>query len=282
MWDCESRVELHDLDGQTIVSQPLPFGTAADPGGSWYDGASHVVGGVDGNCSPEGGSRVDPLYESLLIEQPGVSANAKRETTFAFEFHNDRAASYTRRILDDPHRPPNLGINALNGAGLVSGVVGADRLGPGWQSQSIITQGNAVIGDPDTSLIAEPTYYTYYARVSNSVLATGAFLPGSSRPYGMEQCGTNTEGIHNGMDCDIEHWWAPEYGASEMPRATWTGQPIGARLGDYYQLRDVDCYEQNAIGNTGVVLTAWAATQCPPTPDYELTEELLRLTTYAD
>ena len=48
--------------------------------------------------------------------------------------------------------------------------------------------------------------------------------------YGAEACGTSTSGVHNGWDCGAADWAGP------------------IKVGQPFNLRDVDCYDQSLDG----------------------------------
>ena len=74
---------------------------------------------------------------------------------------------------------------------------------------------------------SSPAYSTAYANVTWSVVAAqGLELPGGpyDSAYGAEACTTFTTGIYGGWNCDPAAWPGP------------------VKVGDVYELRDVDCY----------------------------------------
>lgn len=256
VWNCDDQLTVTDLEDRELYSIPrVREDVRLDTEASLYDGASHLAGGLEGQCSHAGGSSIDAVYVSLHPEQPFVATTVKRETTFAFEFHNDRAGSYLGRIYEDPRMPANLGITAVNNAGVLP-LVGGARLGPGWQSQVTRFEGPPLLrddlADPQA---APPGYYTFYAYVGVRTRDLGVLLPGAEGQYGAGWCGENDSGIHLGADCDVTHWWSEEHGASAMPTATWTREPIGVHLGQTYQLRDIDCVDNEVAARSGIYLS---------------------------
>ena len=128
--------------------------------------------------------------------------------------------------------------------------------GPRWESSSI------QVSKPGPSLVRgadiAPAYWlTFYAKVGNN-LTDVLTLPPSGGVYGAPHCGLNTSGIFNGWNCDPNAWYINPDG-SPMPDA----QSLLARVGDRYDLRDVDCYDGST--NLGVAVGApfYGSAPCP-------------------
>lgn len=259
VWDCDSGIPVDDHEGRELY-----FLHGADPAiyrvdGSVYDAASHVIGGVEGQCAVRGGSSLDPTYVALHPEQPFVATTIKRETTFAFEFFSDRTGSHVGRIYEDPSTPPHFGVYPLNNLGFFP-IVGGSRMGPGWQAQVSRHESPPLLRD---SLLdggieaAPPAYYTFYAFVGQTTRDRGHELPtGSTGTYGSYWCEHAQPLVVFGVDCDPNSWWKPEHGASAMPIATWNREPIGVTIGQPYNLRDIDCYDGEIAADTAFYASA--------------------------
>lgn len=116
-----------------------------------------------------------------------------------------------------------------------------------WGSQDV----TGVSHDPFVgrdSTFAAPTIMTYYAFISNAiVIRYGLQLnPSGSKigTYGQEACGASTVGIQGGWNCDRTAWWPGN-----------SGSPYDASVGDAYQLRDIDCYDESAAVTRGIGVT---------------------------
>jgi hypothetical protein len=107
-------------------------------------------------------------------------------------------------------------------------------------------------------------YHTFYGYTSLAGVQTpkGA----ATGTYGAESCGSFTTGIHNGWQCDPTKWWVNSQGADLKngarsaalgPLNCSTGTTCGfygATVGDPYNVRDIDCYDQSigAVRDAGL------------------------------
>jgi hypothetical protein len=109
--------------------------------------------------------------------------------------------------------------------------------------------------DDNTDVIHVPSvgYITFYALVSpGAVTAYGLQLPGMTGTYGAEACGSTRTGVLHNWSCDPTTWWRDPTGKDISPRDSRTLGPgpdgrgvlIDTRIGDTYNMRDVDCYDQ--------------------------------------
>ncbi|HET6403513.1 MAG TPA: hypothetical protein VFH78_02605 [Candidatus Thermoplasmatota archaeon] len=105
-------------------------------------------------------------------------------------------------------------------------------------------------------------HWTFYASVGETTLARGLQFPGGSGVYASEACGSHTSGLRNGWRCDPDAWWR-DIGGDTMPRDA-SGRAWGARPGDAYQLRDVDCEDGELVRGMGLFasLAQLAAQTC--------------------
>ena len=122
--------------------------------------------------------------------------------------------------------------------------------GTGWFGQgNLVKNGPASVEvrqDPNNPgvEIAGGYYVTFYATVGPA--STGRFLtPGGTGFYGAEACGESDEGIHGGWDCDAAKW---NLNADGTPLPGRERFPV---VHEFYNLRDVDCYDGN-MGSLGV------------------------------
>jgi len=107
------------------------------------------------------------------------------------------------------------------------------------------------------SLNAQSVHYvTFYARVSSDAIAKHALsVKGGVGVYGAEACAQDAPPF----DCDPASWWPDD----TVPRTCMLGRdpaapskcmPYGVRVGQEYNLRDVDCYDESvdALRDFGV------------------------------
>jgi hypothetical protein len=103
------------------------------------------------------------------------------------------------------------------------------------------------------ALGAEPvSYITYYAFIDDGTLINHTLqIPGGGSRYGNEGCSAGT------FECDERAWWSDASGADITPRDSRLGVDpsdptvpaqtdetrIGVRVGQWYNLRDVDCID---------------------------------------
>lgn len=160
----------------------------------------------------------------------------------------------------------------------VYGTAAAEDLGTGLNSYDGLWYGTTITAasrnpylNRDTVQPMAVTYTTYYARVSDEAIATyGLVVPPSPGTYGSEACGTAigpNQPDKAGWACDPAAWWPLDAtGARTMPRwRTSMGLiDIGAKVGEGYQLRDIDCWDESttALRNEGVSFGVLSGSRC--------------------
>ena len=94
--------------------------------------------------------------------------------------------------------------------------------------------------------LAPVQHLTYYARVGTAAQSKYSLvLPGAAAAYGASAC---TSGIgagqpeKNGWACDPTAWW-PDGSAPRSAKLN--GAEVGVRVGQPYNLRDVDCFDES-------------------------------------
>jgi hypothetical protein len=132
--------------------------------------------------------------------------------------------------------PPDMGVRPVDDDGIWQG--GAVRAGNGFLNEYSL---------PPSFVPVQ--YETYYAYVDPTTVTTyGLSLPAGTKTasYGAEACGSAIGGIVNGWDCNSADWTS------------------GTRVGDPYNLRDVDCYDNSvqAARQAGVSWGLLTQTQC--------------------
>lgn len=251
-FDCDReihRVEEEGSDAPLLVLYgPRP--ELRDARGSWWDAAGGVLAASRGSCGGPMPAEFDPYHRLLDPEEAVADASAKREATFAFEFLADRGRGVTARLDDVPD------------GGLTHPPGQSTRQGPGWFAQEAQSSRFPVRSDLS---VAGPSYYTFHAFVSSAAIAAyGLEMPVSVGAYGAGACATGIGAgapVTNGWACDPEEWYSPGDGASEMPRATWSGQEIGIRVGSAFNLRDVDCFDGSTPALRGQGISATMLSQ---------------------
>ena len=93
---------------------------------------------------------------------------------------------------------------------------------------------------------------TYYATVSSAAASAYSLrFPGTTGVYGAEACGSNIgagQPDRNAWACDPEAWWPTNLQQDVIAQGLVDGKStfVGVKLGQRYQLRDVDCYDTSA------------------------------------
>ena len=118
-----------------------------------------------------------------------------------------------------------------------------------WRANSINLVGHNPVLSID-GLGPQPVQYiTYYATISSSAAsAFGLSFPGTTGVYGAEACGSGIgagQPDRNAWACDPAAWWPTDLQQDAIAQGIIDGQSafMGVRIGQTYQLRDVDCYD---------------------------------------
>ena len=242
VYKCAKIAEVRDpLTGQTIFVLAGPdlgsLTTAqANPSGTLYGTTQHTFGTCGGN-RPE-------QYDMYRALETNAAITPKRAATdWDFVFYEGK---YRRNLTDaapteQQVRNTIFGSN-LSTTGSMWALSGALDYMPMWigtRTDTLWT--NPYITKTDLTP-PQAQHFTFYARVDPATTSARSLVfPGVTGAYGSEWCGAN---IGNGQDgnanvyCDPTRWYP--HGAN----------PHQVRIGKQYQLRDVDCYDQNlwAVG----------------------------------
>ena len=157
------------------------------------------------------------------------------------------------------------------GANKDAGTNTADPFGT-WGTNSLCTTCNqysrGTVSQSDPLGQFKVQHQTYYAFVSSKAVGDyGLTIPHANERYGAGPCGTSTTGIYNGWDCDKSHWYKnvdgsssnqgdPNLGEATPDNPSNGGVAMGARPGDLYNLRDVDCFDQS-VGPARDIGVSW-------------------------
>ena len=268
-WDCSrpQTLQLWNIPepgtsgGQTInvtnVSAPNTGGSV-NPAGSPAGTANSTMNGFD-QCNrthTDGAAGAGAGYAKLPYSNEGdvVNSQAKRDTLNLAPMETTRPAAPYQLALGKG-MPPNFGIQALGQYGDTGTASGADGL---WHNNVHFVEGTPGYNYDVFNL----TFYGYVS--TNAITAYGLTLPNgaSTGVYGSPTCGGFSSGIHNGWQCDANLWYRDDAGNDIEPESGYLGpapgaacgsspRPIycvGARVGYAFNLRDIDCYDQSAMG----------------------------------
>lgn len=200
-------------------------------------------------------------------EFQGVSATRKTEADWNLQFTDYSRGRVGITALSPPAGPfgpsgidPFLGLQPLR-YGLSSGLIYF------FNTTSMWNVGEATATAPSTLRVdlvegsvalASADYRSFYAFVGQTTLDRGFALPSSSvGQYGSNHCEGRTSGVDDGWECDPAKW----YINSDGSRATET-YPF-ARIGQSYQLRDVDCTDGSNDLGVAVGTAAYGDSPCP-------------------
>jgi hypothetical protein len=205
--------------GNRTQAQPRPTGPDASgsPGGT--------VGELEAEaeCDPWGDRSLgDAPY---ALEGDAVDVHGVRvRPDHSLQYQGGARPAAPLGALRGPATPGDLGVRAQDeGFWVEDAVTGLSR--------------DPFVSREQTATLASVTRVTTYAYVSPAIGSLPLDLPrgrGVAGVYGAEACGSFSTGVHGGWQCNPLAWW-PD------------GEPVyAARVGDAYDLRDVDCYDESA------------------------------------
>lgn len=232
-WDCDAG----EPTGPTLASDPLAS--------SWWEGLEMVVDATAGDCDPSNSSPLTPFAPEVEAPFEPISHTGRDQNDVVFTY----AAAPAPRASFQPWGT-TLALMDLQG----------ESAPMRWRAASDVL-GMPPLLDRTKLQSAGAIHWTFYAYVGTQTLARGVELPSASTTvYGATACGDHDSGIHLGWQCDPAHWWRDPAGDT-MP-VDGDGMPWGARVGQSFYLRDVDCEDGELVGGTGLYAGAtWLATQ---------------------
>jgi hypothetical protein len=204
----------------------------------------------DGDCdytNDNGNDFYGNIEANAAINQEGGKRNT---TNFAFETASRGTLPATALGAGSGMAPTDFGIEALGIECGPSSCTQSQWNAPGNPRYTPpVFRGTLEDGsvDGDETTIADAQYWSFYALVGSATLGRGLAVPGGSGKYGSAQCGAFTSGERLGWNCDASQWYLLADGTSSEDGSP---RPL-ARVGQTYNLRDVDCYD-GSIGETGV------------------------------
>ena len=278
-----------DEDGTITGLNPIrvnytdPAPAVHNPQGSYWDGANNTRDGALGHC----GQR-SMEYATIEQEVGSTDPNAgRREHDVAFSFRGTQGwplislnynaiggctgtfdgqpfppgcNNYPTRDFFPINMPKDFGVTAHRGLNfIIPGVINSPG-GIGWRATSPEPADPQVV-DRETLQPKGPIYATFYATLGAASTDAGVTVPGATKIYGAEWCGSATSGVVDGFDCNPDNWWNPishpgtsampvqRYGFTASSCETGREQPLercrelGVKPGQAYQLRDVDCWD---------------------------------------
>lgn len=245
-------------DGEgTYYAVPRPSGQVTNPQGSWYDALNATEHGLLEGCDERRdavpgwttGSLLGTAYSPVEDDVSGVGL-VRRQSDVVFDFKQNAFSYQESGTLSNG----NLGLPFLGdivGHSIpqdygVSALRSASATGPGWFGNALGPQEPQAISRQDLTPEGS-THATFYASVGAAAVSTYSLVfPGATGAYGAEWCGgviAPGAPTRAGWACDPTLWWRPDLSGTSMPRNANNGREIGARVGQAFQLRDVDCWD---------------------------------------
>ena len=167
-------------------------------------------------------------------------------------FQHDQVLVYSEGIRPSAPIPVYQAITGTSGPeDLGVGTRGVNSFEGFWVGTSITAASRNPYVNRDTATPMRVTYTTFYATIGASAASRlGLLTPGTTGAYGSEACPAIGAGAPDagGWACDPAAWWPLDAaGKVTMPQATTSmGRiDVGVRVGQTYQLRDVDCWDES-------------------------------------
>ena len=293
-WDCDQpQTPVHVEDPTTAdpndyafyfnVSQPkVPSGVNA--GGSPAGQVNATEGGLDECERSDRGANDADIYS--VAEGDVINAARKvkpddalfyNEGTRRHWIHVGPTDSDVNRLQpgqpnDLGTRPGQLGVGGVGGNYVQSTSMSAEGIWQGLTTTLVVPVNRATLQPSPVR------HLTFYASVGAAATSRyGLRFPGTTATYGSENCALPVN--QQLFDCNPANWWpgnaeprTTQLGAEpgKLTECALDGTPsggcktYGARVGDAYQLRDVDCYDFStaALRGQGVHYGVLTDTRC--------------------
>ncbi|HVM44713.1 MAG TPA: hypothetical protein VM582_02165, partial [Candidatus Thermoplasmatota archaeon] len=237
------RRALTDDDG-TYARIPGFGAPQAQPTASWWVAAERALDGPAGDCDDATPSALAPHYPGRAVESDAtpILEARKDRPSLTFTFYDGHRGLH-------PELDPTTGPLTPSDGGTMVLDHGRGGDGPMWSALARSEQDPQLVNRDDLGF-TPALYFTYYAHIGPDGL--GFPLPqAASREYGIDNCGSATNGIEKGWVCDSGLWWKDAHGNDVTPRYA-QGMRVGRVVGDPYHLRDVDCYDGEIARALGV------------------------------
>lgn len=253
-----------------------------DPAGSPSGTVNETEAGLDACDRDDPHSRVLAAGDQnapYALEGNAIVQGATRVATdFAlhYELGRSRAGPQT---LTGRGAPPDMGVKLTGRESCFNtGVLYSFWCYDGLWRDVALSDATRVASSPNpyadrTTLSPQAVgYYTFYGNVgAGAVSRLNLRFPGTTGSYGAEGCAMSPPTF----ECDASLWWP----GNTVPRTSWLGKdpadanlapadqrdrPYGVRVGQSYQLRDVDCYDQSvgAARDEGLTWGTVTGTTC--------------------
>lgn len=275
VFDCEpgtgytpvSGLSVDPTDNRTVHPQ------VHDPTASWWDGAELVYESIAGDCT----TSTDNPLNAFVYEDTISSARSSDPPAGEARSHADDALKFrtegrgadldlstglptdddVRVVTDEANRFVDtlVGERAPRDGG--SPHARGQVQGPLWTSRLLWQRVQTT----------QPVYVTAYARLNHSDISAHNWRLPTALPatFGAEACGASAGNVgaadRNGWVCDPSRWYKADDGTDTMPYTAGGadhGRPLAARVGELYDLVDVDCYDGHLASAAGVDVQASA------------------------
>lgn len=254
VFDCNNAVVDETGPGDNRVRVYMPAPQLTNPDGSiagtvnWTMESAPVEAGRNSPDCNADNDRGGDLYETLLNEgdHEGQTPADKRQAQWDFNFvpmARGGAPGIALGATKPQQAAQNLGISAVQIFGTIwtCNCVTTGTLTPVPARTNLVVDPDAPSADPQAG--AAPRYFTFYAHIDPSVIATSALVvPNPGATYGAAWCQGATSGVIKGFNCDANLWNMNGDGSAPKDRA------LKAFPGLVYQLRDIDCYDSSVAG----------------------------------
>jgi hypothetical protein len=244
-----------------------------NPTGSAWDATEYAYEAVASDCDPSTDNPLGSFVYGGVIsharspDEPAGAVRTSTDDVFTFSAgsrgaREDLSAGLpTDNSVGDATSIANstadstLGARAPRDAGLP--FLRGQVQGPLWSSKLVWQHAQTT----------QPVFTTAYARLNRSDISRygwtlPAFLPGV---FGSEACGgsTGSPGARdiNGWACDPTKWYRADDGSDTMPYTSGGaqyGKPLAVRVGETYDMTDVDCFDGHLATVAGVDVKASA------------------------